>query len=89
MNIKDLIDAAQQNSGMKLGQIAQEMKIPQAKISEWKKGKYRPAASQIVYLAERARLPAIETLAEIESETNPEMACFWKQAVSELRQNQG
>ena len=89
MNIKDLIDAAKNKSGMQLGQIAEEMHIPQAKLSEWKKGKYRPGASQIIYLAERAELPAIKILAEFEAETHPELAGFWKRAVSELRQNQG
>lgn len=89
MNIKDLIDAAKNKSGLQLGQIAEEMHVPQARISEWKKGKYRPAASQIIYLADKAQLPAIEVLAEFETETHPEMAGFWKKAVRELRQNQG
>lgn len=84
MNIKDLIDAAKNKSGMQLGQIAEEMHIPQAKLSEWKKGKYRPGASQIIYLAEKAELPAIEVLAEFEIESHPEMAIFWKRAVSQV-----
>ena len=89
MNIKELIDTAKEKSGLALGAMAEEMQISQVRISEWKKGKYRPAASQIIYLAERAGLPAIETLANLESESNPAMAQFWKVAVSELRQNKG
>ena len=89
MNIKDLIDAAKLKSGLQLGQIAAEMHIPQAKLSDWKAGKYRPSASNIIYLADRAQLPAIEVLAEIETEANPDLAGFWKKAVRELRQNQG
>lgn len=89
MDIKNLIDTAQKVSGQKLGQIANEMQIPQTRISEWKKGKYNPGASQIVFLAEKARLNAIETLAEFEAEINPQFAALWKKAVSEIRQNQG
>lgn len=89
MDIKNLIEAAKEKSGLQLGAMAQEMQISQVRISEWKKGKYRPGASQIIYLAERAELPAIKILAEFEAETHPELAGFWKRAVSDLRQNQG
>jgi len=89
MDIKHLIDTAKERSGLPLGAMADEMHISQVRISEWKKGKYRPGASQIIYLAEKAQLPAIEVLAEFEAETHPEMASFWKKAVSELRQNKG
>lgn len=89
MNIKDLIEQAKSVSGLQLGQMAEELHINQARISEWKKGKYLPGPSQIIYLADRAKLPAIEVLAELETETCPELADFWKKAVRELRQNQG
>lgn len=89
MDIKTLIDTAKEKSGLPLGAMADEMHISQVRISEWKKGKYRPGASQIIYLAEQAKLSPIEVLAEFEIETHPEMAGFWKKAVDQLRQNQG
>ena len=89
MDIKNLIETAKAKSGLQLGAMANDMQISQVRISEWKKGKYKPGPSQIIYLAEKAQLPAIEVLAELETEQHPEMASFWKKAVSELRQNQG
>ncbi|TXH90774.1 MAG: hypothetical protein E6Q78_03045 [Rhodoferax sp.] len=89
MDIKNLIDAAKTKSGMPLGAMAAEMQINQVRISEWKKGKYRPNSGNVLYLAKKAGLNAIETLAEYEAETNPQFAQLWKEAVSEIRQNQG
>ncbi|MDO8447536.1 MAG: helix-turn-helix transcriptional regulator [Rhodoferax sp.] len=89
MQIKNLIDRAKDASAKSLGQLAADMHVKQSAITAWKKGDYRPGPSQIIYLAECAKIPALETLAEIESEANPDMAGFWKKAVRELRQNQG
>lgn len=89
MQIKNLIDRAKDASEKSLGQLAADMHVKQSAITAWKKGDYRPGPSQIIYLAECAKIPALETLAEIESEANPDMAGFWKKAVSELRQTQG
>lgn len=89
MDIQNLINAAKAKSGMPLGAMAAEMQISQVRISEWKKGKYRPNSGNVLYLAKKAGLNAIETLAEYEAEINPQFADLWKQAVSEIRQNQG
>jgi transcriptional regulator with XRE-family HTH domain len=84
MNIKNLVDAAKQRSGLPLGTMADEMNISPVRISEWKRGKYRPGPSQIIYLAEKAQLPAIQVLAEIETQTSPQFAECWKKAVNDL-----
>lgn len=89
MNIKDLIDQAKNFSSLSLGQMAEDLEINQARISEWKKGKYRPGPTEIVYLAEKAGLQPFEVLAELESEIHPTMASVWQRAVSQLRQNKG
>ena len=89
MQIKKIIDQAKDTSGKSLGELAADMNVKQSAITAWKKGDYRPGPSQIIYLAECAKIPAIETLATIESEAHPDMAEFWKRAVRELRQNQG
>jgi ribosome-binding protein aMBF1 (putative translation factor) len=89
MFIYELIDKAKIASGLNLGQMAHEMHIPQSKFTAWKKGEYKPSASEIAYLAEKARLSVLETLADIEAQIRPELADVWKRAVSQMRQNQG
>ena len=89
MKILDLITKAKDTSGMSLKDIAATLHVTPSTLTAWKQGSYRPDSTQIIFLAEKAHLPAIETLAEIECETHPEMAHFWKVAVSQLRQNQG
>jgi transcriptional regulator with XRE-family HTH domain len=89
MQIRELIESAKKNSGQSLGELAEELGVRQARISEWKKGLYRPDNSELAFFARKARLSVFETLAEIETELNPRFADLWKQAVSEIRQNQG
>lgn len=85
MDIKFLIDTAKEKSGMTLGAMADEMHISQVRISEWKKGKYRPSASDIAYLAEKARFSVLETLAELEAQQRPELAAVWQRALNQVR----
>jgi transcriptional regulator with XRE-family HTH domain len=89
MRILELINRAKTESGMKLGDMANELHVTPSTITAWKKGDYKPSASEIAYLAEKARLSVLETLAEIETEQRPDLAAVWKRAVSQLRQNQG
>lgn len=88
MNLSSLIDTAGANVGS-LGILAQELGKSRSRISEWKSGKFRPDANEIAYLADKAGLPVIETLAEVEAELNPQYAAIWKKAVRQIRQNQG
>ncbi|MDO8699125.1 MAG: helix-turn-helix transcriptional regulator [Rhodoferax sp.] len=89
MFIYELIDKAKKTSGLNLGKMASEMHIPQSKFTAWKKGEYKPSASEIAYLAEKAQLSVLETLADIEAQLRPELADVWKRAVRQLRQNKG
>ncbi len=85
MNVRDLIDLAKTNSGMTLGQLAAEMQMAQSKFTAWKKGEYNPSPSEIAYLAEKAGLPVLETVAEIESSLSGRYAPIWQAALGKLR----
>nr|WP_307507855.1 transcriptional regulator [Variovorax sp. W1I1] len=70
---------------MTLGQLAADLEVSQARISEWKKGKYWPDASQIMYFAQKAGLPEFDTLAELEAQHNEKAAPIWQAALGKLR----
>lgn len=89
MQILDLINQAKIASGLKYSEMALELHVTPSTFTAWKKGDYKPSASEIAYLAEKARLSVLETLAEIEAEQRPELAEVWKRAVRQLRQNKG
>ena len=79
-----LLDAAKTQRGT-YGQVAEELGINQTRISEWKKSKYKPDASQLAKLAEMAGWPVLETVAEVETELHPEAAQVWQRALGKLR----
>jgi DNA-binding CsgD family transcriptional regulator len=82
MTMAELIALATVRSGKSKGEIARELGYQhQTKISRLANGEVRPNASEIVYLAEIANLPPLETLAEFESAANPHLAQAWKQAL--------
>jgi transcriptional regulator with XRE-family HTH domain len=89
MDVKTLIDIATKTCYGTQGKLAEAMNRSPARISDWKKGHWNPDANEIAFLADKAGLPVIETVAEIESALNPQYAQLWKKAVRELRQNQG
>lgn len=89
MNVKELIEAAASSSKQTQNDLAKELGIQPARISEWKSGKQKPDASEIAFFAEKAKLSVLQTVAEIEAELRPELGHIWKKAVRELRQNQG
>lgn len=89
ITVVSLIDAAKEHSGQSLGELATELERSQGRISEWRKGTAKPDANEIAFFADKAGLPIIETVAEIEADLYPQYASLWKRAVSELRQNQG
>jgi ribosome-binding protein aMBF1 (putative translation factor) len=89
ITVTSLIDAAKERSGQSLGALAQELERNQTRLSEWRSGKATPDANEIAFFAEKAGLPVIETVAELEAELHPRYASLWKRAVRELRQNQG
>ena len=85
MEIKQLIEAAVKRTGKKQGEFAKELGIQPARISDWKNGKWKPNASEIAYFAEQAGLPVLETLAEIEEQSDPRFAQIWERALGNLR----
>lgn len=76
-----LIERAKQVSGRSLKEMAAEMHISQSRISEWKKGKFLPDASEIAYFADKADLPILPTVVELERQLNPLYAAVWQKAL--------
>lgn len=85
MNITDLINLAKKNSGMSLGQLANELSVRQARLSEWKSGERKPDANEIAFFADKAGLPVLETVAEIEEQFDPRFSHIWAKALGNLR----
>lgn len=83
MNLCELIEKAALKAGSQTELAAQIGKSP-ARLSEWKKGKHKPEAGEIVRLAEIAGLPALSTLAEIESQLDEKHSALWAQALGKL-----
>lgn len=73
-----LIDGAKRISGKSFGAMADELAVPQSRISEWKKGKCRPSATELAYFALEAKLNVLETIAEIEREKKPTLSTVWE-----------
>jgi transcriptional regulator with XRE-family HTH domain len=83
MNLSELIEAAAYQAGNQLD-LAKEMGKHPSRLSEWKKGKHRPEPGEILRLAEIAKLPAIQTLVEIESQLDEKHSKLWKDALGKL-----
>ena len=83
---KSLIDQARGKSGQTFGEIATELGRNQTRISEWRSGKAKPEASEIAYFAEKAGLPVLETVAELEAQLRPAYAGIWAKALKEIEQ---
>ncbi|AJY27387.1 hypothetical protein BTM_2746 [Burkholderia thailandensis 34] len=84
MTISELLDAAKRRQGS-LGAVAEYFGFAQTRLSEWRSGKRKPDAGQILVLAELAGLPPLETLAEIEQELDAKHASVWARALGNLR----
>lgn len=78
MQIKELIALASIRSGKTQGQLGAEMgHRARTRISKIGAGVLAADASEIVYLAHEAKLPEMQTLAEIEAERHPQFAKMW------------
>jgi transcriptional regulator with XRE-family HTH domain len=84
MDTKTLIDLAKANSGMSFGEMATELGYAQQKISEWRRGSFEPSAGVLAYFAEKAGLPVLVTVAEIEETFDPRFAPIWAKALGNL-----
>lgn len=85
MTVAELIELAKQNSGMTLGHMATELGIRQDRITEWKKGKFRPNAGELAYFADKAGLDVAETVMDVERSFDPRFAAIWERALGNLR----
>lgn len=84
MNFLELLSKAADKTGSQK-ELAERLGIDAPKISEWKKGKYKPSAEHIALLAEIAGLPVLQTLAEVQADGNPTAAGVWKRALETLK----
>lgn len=83
MKIRELIDCATAATNQTQGEIAQELGVKPARLSEWKSGQRKPDADEIAFFAEKAGLSVLTTVAEIQASFNPRYAEIWKRAVSQ------
>lgn len=79
-----LIDLAKKRSGLKLYEMASEMRTDPNRISEWKNERTKPSAEQIAYLAMKAGLPVLETLATL----RPEWSELWRSVAASTTQRE-
>jgi len=84
MNLLNLIEEASRAKGSAM-ELARCMKKAPARITEWKKGRAKPDAGEVAYMAKAAGLPVLITVAMIEAELHPEKAEIWKEALGELK----
>lgn len=84
MDLRNLIDLAAEKTGSKAA-LARAMNKQAPRISEWYRGEQKPDAHEIAYMAERAGLPVLETVAEIEAQMDERYAAIWQNALSKLR----
>lgn len=85
MDVKTLIDLAKDRSGLTLGQLAAELGKNQNRISEWRTGKATPDVNELAYFADKAGLPVLETVAELEASLSTRYAPIWQAALGKLR----
>jgi transcriptional regulator with XRE-family HTH domain len=84
MDLKQLIDAASLRAGGK-AKLARDMDKRPPRISEWYNGTHKPDAHELAYMAERAGLPVLETVAEIEAQLDPRYSQVWRDALGKLK----
>lgn len=83
MKIAELIAIASVRSGKKQKELAEEMGHKDAtRLSKLSAGRLAADASEIIYLAQNADLPPVQTLAEFETERHPELAGVWATLLS-------
>lgn len=82
INVPTLIDRAKRESGMTLGQMAKEMHKSQTRFSEWLSGKAEPGTDEIAYLADKAKLPILDTVQALK----PTWAHIWARAAEQAKE---
>lgn len=82
--LSDLIDAAAEAAGSKSA-LAREMNTRPQRINEWARGAEKPDAHEIAFLARKAALPILETVAEIEAQLDSRYSEIWREALGKLK----
>lgn len=83
MDIAELIAIATVRSRKTRQVLGQEMGHQDGnRLSKMASGRLSADASEIIYLADVAKMPPIKVLAEIESKRHPELAQVWKEILS-------
>ena len=77
-----LIERAKQRSGMTLAQMAEEMGVSKARVSEWRNGRFEPGVEEVAYFADKAEVPILETVMTLK----PRMASVWRHAMEQAQQ---
>lgn len=84
MDIRKLIDLASAECGSKAA-LSRAMDKAAPRISEWYRGDRKPDAHEIARMAMLAKLPVLETVAEIEAQMDERYAEIWRAALGKLR----
>ena len=84
LTLSELIDAAADESGSRSA-LARDMNTRPQRINEWARGAAKPDAHDIAFLARKAGLPVLETVAEIEAQLDERYASIWREALGKLR----
>lgn len=83
MDMRTLIDLAAEAAGSKAA-LAREMNKQAPRISEWYRGEQKPDAHEIAFLARKAGLPVLQTVAEIEAQMDSRYSDIWREALGKL-----
>lgn len=84
MTLSELITKAAEKCGSHKA-LATELGVNQSRFSEWKKGMHRPDVSVIAFLARKAELPVLETVADIEAQIDERYSFIWAEALGKLK----
>ncbi len=77
MDLYELIDKAKRKSGSNI-KVAEIMDINPQRLSDWKHGRRKPEAGEIMQLAVIAELNPAETLFQIMEKLDTEHAELWR-----------
>ncbi|WP_157381477.1 hypothetical protein [Burkholderia ubonensis] len=84
MDISELIDAAKRKKGS-IATVAELLGTWPGRLADWRAGRRKPDAADIMLMAEMAELPPLATLLEVESQIDTERASVWQRALTSLR----
>jgi len=86
MNIAELIALAKVRSGKSQKAMAEDMGYNNPnQVSKLATGIKAPDASEILYLAQAAKMEPITILAEFESQRHPELAAVWRATLDKMK----